>query len=405
MRLRLLTTLTLITVLVATSMFLHGGTTAKTNASTTQSKPQPKRKQILPDLPGTVSGAANPEAIPDIVAFELFMRSIADYPSENVFKDVGLRGDQVRNALNYVQSFELAMSLFDRDARKIKRSRSGTDRLAQLQQKKEEYLERGLKHYLPMILGAEAGNKIRSYINARVKPKTKNLRATSAETYVYCKAWYDDENVYGAGTISTNYSDVNQYRVTTTVIAPDGSRYSTSESGWDYVVTDTEYLPILPNDGTFTVEAVFEGSDGYLASATATQDVQAQVRLSSVTMIPNSGGQASLVVRVETTQSVPPGTAATLEANEVNSGGIIYSINPPSRKLNFLLQGGGKTDVQTFMFVVGNEQSPLGGTIQTTVFLGSTITAGAPRNADASLVVAPVSPSPSPPALGSGRVL
>ncbi|HEX3146302.1 MAG TPA: hypothetical protein VHQ64_20170, partial [Pyrinomonadaceae bacterium] len=46
-------------------------------------KPQPpaKRKPLQPDLPGTIDGAADPASIPDLIAFELFMRSIADYPS------------------------------------------------------------------------------------------------------------------------------------------------------------------------------------------------------------------------------------------------------------------------------------------------------------------------------------
>jgi hypothetical protein len=151
-------TLTLIVALVSSTV-LQNRTNARVETKSNQVKSQVKRKPIQPDLPGTVSGATDPEAIPDTVAFELFMRSISDYPSESVFKDAGLRGDQIRNALNYVQSFELAMSLFDRDARKIKGSRSGTDRLAQLQKKKEEYLERGMNHYLPMILGADGGIK------------------------------------------------------------------------------------------------------------------------------------------------------------------------------------------------------------------------------------------------------
>jgi hypothetical protein len=396
-------TLTLIVALVSSTV-LQNRTNARVETKSNQIKPQVKRKPIQPDLPGTVSGATDPEAIPDTVAFELFMRSIADYPSESVFKDAGLRGNQINNALNYVQSFELAMSLFDRDARKIKGSRSGTDRLAQLQKKKEEYLERGMNHYLPMILGADGGNKIRSYINGQVKPRSKKVPVSDARkdrqdikskeaasyqsgdvltarhhaslpllpgAYVYCNAWYDGENVYGAGTVSSNYSDYNQYIVTTTVIAPGGGRYSTSQTGWDYAaVTDTEYLPIMPNDGTFSVESVVEGTDGYFASATATAQVPAQVRLSSVTMVPPTlltvPGEAALVVRVGTTQSVNSGTAAFLEANEVTSGGISYSVNPPSRNISFLLQGEGKTDTKTFTFIVGTQQPPQGGKIDTT---------------------------------------
>src|SRR5215203_2743896 len=178
-RFTVILTLTLILALVS-STALHSRTNARVEAISKPVKPQVKRKPIQPDLPGTVSGATNPEAIPDTVAYELFMRSIADYPYENVFSDAGLHGDQIRNAVNYVQSFELAMSLFDKEARRIKGSRSGTEKLSQLQKKKEEYLERGMNHYLPMILGEDGGSKIRSYVNERVKPKTKKVPAINA---------------------------------------------------------------------------------------------------------------------------------------------------------------------------------------------------------------------------------
>jgi hypothetical protein len=82
-------TLTLIVALVSSTV-LQNRTNARVETKSNQAKPQAKRKPIQPDLPGTVSGATNPEAIPDTVAFELFMRSIADFPSENVFKDADL---------------------------------------------------------------------------------------------------------------------------------------------------------------------------------------------------------------------------------------------------------------------------------------------------------------------------
>ena len=122
MRLRLLVSLILIAVLVSSSALLQRRTTAKATESASQNTPQVKRKTIQPDLPGTVSGASNPEAIPDTVAYELFMRSIADYPTETIFKDAGLNGDQIANAMAYLSSFQNAMSLFDDGARLIKRS-------------------------------------------------------------------------------------------------------------------------------------------------------------------------------------------------------------------------------------------------------------------------------------------
>ena len=61
-------TLTLIFVLVSSTV-LQNRTNARVEAKSNQAKLQVKRKPIQPDLPGTVSGATNPEAIPDTVAF------------------------------------------------------------------------------------------------------------------------------------------------------------------------------------------------------------------------------------------------------------------------------------------------------------------------------------------------
>jgi hypothetical protein len=175
MRLRIIVVLTLIAALAPFSTVFQSRTTAKATCSANQKPIQVKRKAIQPDLPGTVSGATNPEAIPDTVAYELFMRSIADYPSEYVFKDSGLSEDQIANLLSYVRAFETVVGSLDHGARQVKRTRRGTEKLAQFQKQKEEFLDRELNHYLPRILGAEMGKKLRSFINGRVKPKTKKV--------------------------------------------------------------------------------------------------------------------------------------------------------------------------------------------------------------------------------------
>lgn len=320
MRLRLLVALTLISSLVSLSTVLQNRTTAEATASVTQNKPKVQRKQIQPDLPGTVSGTSNPEAIPDTIAYELFMRSVSDYPSDYVFKGSGLTDAQTETLLNYVRSFETVIGTLDQAARDIRREQRGADKLAQLQKQKEQYLERELKHSLRSNFGAEGASRIRSFINGRVKPKTKRVQADiarkeqmnesapksalhsrlrnsaghhplatipSSEVYVYTNGWYDGENVYGSGTISSDYNDFNQYLVTTTVVAPNESRWSSSQTGWDYsAVTDTEYLPVWPNDGTFTVESVFEGTNGYVSSATNAVVVAPQVSVGSAVAVP-----------------------------------------------------------------------------------------------------------------------
>jgi hypothetical protein len=128
MRLRFIMALTLIITLVSLPTILQNKTTATATASASQNTPQVKRKPIQPDLPGTVSGATNPEAIPDTVAYELFMRSVADYPSEYVFKDSGFSGDQITNLLSFVRSFEIVIGALDHAARHIKGARRGTEK-------------------------------------------------------------------------------------------------------------------------------------------------------------------------------------------------------------------------------------------------------------------------------------
>jgi len=270
-----------------------------------------------------------------MVAYELFMRSIADHPSESVFKETGLQGGQISNALNYLESFERAMSLYDQGARTIKTSQSGTDKLAQLQKKKEEYLERELNQYLPKVLGAEGNAKIRSYINTQVKPKTKKVPSGQNAVYVYANAWQDGDKVYGSGTITSDYSNLHQYLVTTTVIAPDGNRSSTTQTGWDYAaVTGTEYLPIMPNDGTFTVESVFEGTDGFVASASNTEAVAPLVSITKAAAVPatiSGPARLSIVAEIQFSEGVPAAAEAIVELNEAsNLQKVLFEVKPPS---------------------------------------------------------------------------
>ncbi len=76
-----------IIAVVASSLFIARSTKSSTAPNTPG--PQNKRKRIQPDLPGTINGADDPASIPDAVAYELFMRSISDYPSAAAFKDSG----------------------------------------------------------------------------------------------------------------------------------------------------------------------------------------------------------------------------------------------------------------------------------------------------------------------------
>lgn len=162
-----------IIALAGSSLFIVRSNIGST--TTTGASPQVKKKKIQPDLPGTIDGASDPWSIPDVVAYELFMRSIADYPSVAVLKDSGLNEDQITNVLHYAESFEATISTMDRAARELKASGSANAQLAKLQKEKEQFLARGLNSVLPKTLGAGGGVKFRSHLNTRVKPHAKKL--------------------------------------------------------------------------------------------------------------------------------------------------------------------------------------------------------------------------------------
>jgi hypothetical protein len=351
-------------------MVWRSATTTTVSASAGPKKVQVARKAIPPDPPGTISGATNPDAIPDAIAFELFMRSISDYPSEQSFRDLGLNEGQIQQALNYRASFEQELSLMDEAARNIRETRRGMEQLAQLQKKKENFIERSMKQTLRDMLGDEGANKIRSNINARVKPKTKRITTITAkkteddrevaepvrarrsarhhpaavmpseqQVYVFSNAWKNGGSVYGSGTLSSSYQDFSQYLVTTTVVAPNGTRWSTSQTGWDYSsVSNSEYMDIWPNDGTFTVESVFQGTNGYFISSFNAVVVVPQISVSGAVAVPplvNVNGTVEITALISFTQGVPAGTTALIELNEtVNFNAITYTVH---QILNFLL--------------------------------------------------------------------
>jgi hypothetical protein len=176
---------------------------------------------------------------------------------------------------------------------------------------------------------------------------------------VYCNGWKDGSTVYGSGTVSSDYGDLKQYLVTTTVISPAGTRSSTSQTGWDYAgVTDTEYLPIMPNDGTFTVETVVEGTDGYVSSATNAVTVAPQVYVAGAMAAPQVlttvPGTVTIVAQIGFTEGTPVNTTAVVELNAgANLNSVAYTVNTPSGDIaptinNRVVQVvGGGADVKT----------------------------------------------------------
>ena len=135
--------------------------------------------------------------------------------------------------------------------------------------------------------------------------------------------------------MTSNYGDYSQYLVTTTIVTPNGSRYSTTQAGWDYAaVTDTGYLDISTDDGTYTVESYFEGTNGYVSSDFITVTVAAQVSVGRVLAVPPSvlpGSGLAIVAAINFTSGVTSNAAAVVELNETeNFNNVLYDPGTPT---------------------------------------------------------------------------
>ena len=336
-----------------------------------KAQPQPQ-KPARPDAPGTVSGASDPAAIPDHIAYELFMRTLAEQPARahSLAERAGLRGEQVERLLRAAEDFASTMSYTDgraRDARRLAARGSGPEagaELARLSEAKRGNVARHREHSRHS-LGAEGASKLLAYVGGEVKRKVKRVAVPagagdvgrysslparprpggevraqsfasasaaasrqSVYAYYYGAAWDDGETVYGVGAVTEDDYSWNTYQVTTTVGAPGWTRTATSQAGWGYAaVTNEAGLPILPDDGVFSVASSFEAQDYnfgsyYLGSTYSNADVPPTIGISgmafSSAIINLSGEQTTLTVSIRSTQSVPPNTAVPMELNENN---------------------------------------------------------------------------------------
>ncbi|MCP9495761.1 MAG: hypothetical protein MSG64_15040 [Pyrinomonadaceae bacterium MAG19_C2-C3] len=424
-----------------------------------------------PDLPGTIDGATNPNAIPDSVAYELLFRTLAERPAQGLLAEAGFTYDQIDLLLRAADS-SVPLGNYDDTARALKKSRPLTAdelmKLSALQQQKTEYIKRLQVFVVDWFTQYKAIDKLERFIKDEVKAKTKRIDRSSLQAsskaarqrqsgnngkasfvktsakssraatqsggniYLYGNAWIDGGFVAGSGTISEDYTGSTTYMVTTTIRSPDDSRAATSQAGYSYAtVVNTNQLPIMPNDGTFTVESVFEAQEDaggyydeygnwvsygtynyYVGSVTKGQVVQPQIRLERAVfdrpIVPIRNGETVLSVSVQTTQGIPSGTTATLELNfGTNQGNVVYSIIPASRNYTaFPLTGNGQTDVRTFTHRTDLNNTGTG-TVFETVFLGRPASipvpdgtpipiGGMPLMLDVSFMVPTPTPTPSP---------
>ena len=214
-----------------------------------------QRRQLQPDLPGTVDGSASPSKIPDFVAFELFLRTLGRSASRELAQRIGLEDANTDSLLSEANSFEQIIPTFYKALHEATTSQQPAVRLDNLRKQREAYNAKVSELFLPHSLGESGAMKLLSYIRSEIKGKIKRIPVAAirqankwrsidiedkgGNLYIYTDSWYENANVFGAGAVTADYANLNDdvFEVTTTITAPDGLRYSAgSEVGNSAVV-------------------------------------------------------------------------------------------------------------------------------------------------------------------------
>jgi hypothetical protein len=355
-----------------------------------------QRRQLQPDLPGTVDGSASPSSIPDSVAYELFLRTLGRSASRELAERIGLEDANTDSLLSEANWFEQGIPHFYKAFHEASTSQQPAVRRDSLRKQREAYIAKVSELFLPRSLGESGAMKLLSYIRSEIKRKIKRIPVAAirqankwrsidiedkgGNLYIYADSWYENANVFGAGAVTADYANLDDrvYEVTTTITAPDGLRYSASSEEGNSAVVNIHALSIEENDGRYTVESVLEGEDAagnyYIGGSRVFAAVAGTVRLGgasfSFTTIGAQNQTSTLNVNIETTLTVPNGTQAVIEVTEsANNGGVTYSVSP-SRSQTVSLSGGGVSTTVSFIFRTG-QNNEHGGTVVSRATLAS----------------------------------
>lgn len=343
--------------------------------------------------------------VPDYIAYELFLRTVADGNARGLIKRAGFDDDEVEKIMSEAYSLNSILESADRKAREIKENRSKLSKsqtraeLLNLQGKKDEIITRVVNRYLPSNLRNEGMNKLRNFINSDVKRKIQVISSNSPQkseevsfvrtsnkyppmtqstdtVYLYSIAWQDGMTVFGSGALSEQYTSQTSYRATTTVTAPSG-RLNLTQSDWSYAtLTNSAGLSIDVEDGTYSIQTNFEEQQGYYdeyGSFYGSGSSLAGSSISSYTVAPTvsitgvdpstdvelrPGESKTFRVAVQATGGVATGTTVDLEFNEVaNFNDVNYSLDDRTKRFSF---GSAGTTVNTSFRVSVNSASPPG---------------------------------------------
>ena len=267
-------------------------TSAQTNE--TQISTNQKQSRISPRIKAIIKGAENPNQIPDSIAYELFLRTVAENNARYLVKRAGFGDEDVERIAHDANFLNDRLQILDGEVRSVKEKITDSSdlrtnsHLIKLQAIKDEYVAETINHFLPRTLNSAGLNKLRDFIKKDVKGNTQKVllkddsptdklalnksfvnsfaakqSSNGGQLYFYSASWSDGTNVYGSGSLSEQYSSNTSYRVTTTVTAPSG-RSNTTVGDWNYATLSNDTgLSVGIEDGTYAIQADFEEQSGY----------------------------------------------------------------------------------------------------------------------------------------------
>jgi hypothetical protein len=325
----------------------------------------------------TRPSAAKANSIPDLVAYELFFRTVGEGKAANFVERGGFKQDDVERIVQEAVGLHDDLKQADNSAQQIINDRNETTvnrnlLLKNIAKQKEVNISRAVNNYLSNNLSTDAQIRFRTFIEKEIKPQIQKV--AGEDSYFYTTAWNEGGKVFGAGAIIGEYEVDSFYRVTVTVTSPNESRTESTQSNWRYAsATHITELPISVQDGIYKIAASFEkrldnGATGIaleskskiLGSSTANSLVAPMVNVESIspsaaTLGP--GENVTLVVNVSVTPDVPEGTRVVVDLTETSNPQFTYTINPASREQSFTVTEPGSLRTVNFEFNITSSTS------------------------------------------------
>jgi hypothetical protein len=336
------------------------------------------------------------KAIPDEIAFEVFLRTVAENNAPQLLKDAGFDLDKdagtIEQMTQQFKSYNRSFERLDKQAEEIKskvnktagvnfltdeKVKNGLDALQNERtnlviqamtniednyrsengwQKINKFLQTTVKSQMQIVqikssLTAKIG-KTSSFVNSFAG---KNNAQQVGNAYLYTTGWSDGENAYGSGTVSEQYASGTSYLASVTVTSPSG-RTNTTSGGWDYAsLSNTTGLSLGLESGTYNVQSNFEADlGGYydewgnytsfgsyaVGTSTATVFVIPRVSISAVSPTAINFNRLTLLAQNVNINiglsndigNLPQPIYVTIELNK-QEGSNFYSVSPGRLRL------------------------------------------------------------------------